>query len=123
MGFDITIEGRFNALHQLRLPDGSLEPLHGHDWRVQVTVSRDDGGVDDCRFVVDFHDLQHRLAELLQPLQHANLSEMESFAGENASAEHVAAWVGQSLRVPAEAHVVAVAVEEAPGFVARWHRT
>ena len=39
MGFEITTIRGFSAAHQLRLYDGSLEPLHGHNWRVKVTVS------------------------------------------------------------------------------------
>ena len=38
MPFEITTTRTFAAAHQLRLYDGSLEPLHGHNWRVQVTV-------------------------------------------------------------------------------------
>jgi 6-pyruvoyltetrahydropterin/6-carboxytetrahydropterin synthase len=123
VGFDVTIEHRFNAMHQLRLGDGLLEPLHGHDWRVAVMVARGDRGLDDCGFVVDFHDLQKRLAALLEPLQHENLNELADFAEVNASAEQVAYWVAQNLTVPGEVGVVAVEVEESPGCVARWSRS
>src|SRR4051812_27370017 len=37
MPFEITTTRTFSAAHQLRLPDGSIEPLHGHNWRVKVT--------------------------------------------------------------------------------------
>ena len=36
--FDIRTVRTFAAAHQLRLAGGSLEPLHGHNWRVAVTV-------------------------------------------------------------------------------------
>jgi 6-pyruvoyltetrahydropterin/6-carboxytetrahydropterin synthase len=40
MPFDITATRTFSAAHQLRLYDGSLEPLHGHNWVVRVTSRR-----------------------------------------------------------------------------------
>ena len=41
MSFEITTTRQFSASHQLRLYDGSLEPLHGHNWQVKVTVAAD----------------------------------------------------------------------------------
>lgn len=120
MGFDVTIEHRFNALHQLRLGNGTLEPVHGHDWRVAVTVARQDGGLDGYGFVADFHDLEKRLAALLGSLHHGNLSQSPQFAEVNASAEQVARWVAQNLTIPAAVRVTGVEVEESPGCVARW---
>ena len=38
--YAITIETTFAAAHAIRLPDDSLETLHGHDWRVWVTIQR-----------------------------------------------------------------------------------
>ena len=36
--YQIQIEKNFSASHAIALPDGSLEPLHGHNWPVVVTV-------------------------------------------------------------------------------------
>jgi len=39
MPFEISTVRRFSASDQLRLYDGSLEPLHGHEWVVKVTAA------------------------------------------------------------------------------------
>src|SRR5688572_2195891 len=39
MTFEITTTRHFSAGHQLVLYDGSLEPLHGHNWVVKVSVT------------------------------------------------------------------------------------
>ena len=46
----------FSAAHQLRLYDGSLEPLHGHNWQVKVTVVA--AKLDSIGVVMDFHELE-----------------------------------------------------------------
>jgi hypothetical protein len=35
--FQISTTREFAAAHALRVYDGSLEPVHGHNWRVRVT--------------------------------------------------------------------------------------
>ena len=56
MPFEITARREFSAAHQLRLYDGSLEPLHGHNWACVVTVSADK--LDAIGVVMDFHELE-----------------------------------------------------------------
>src|SRR3954470_17710616 len=48
MPFQFRISGSSAATHQLRLPDGSLEPLHGHGWHVEVTLAADQLDAMDC---------------------------------------------------------------------------
>ena len=38
MPYQIRSTRGFCAAHALKLYDGSMEPIHGHNWRVQVTV-------------------------------------------------------------------------------------
>ena len=85
-----------------------------------MTLARRDRGLDATGFVVDFHMMEARLSALLAPLEHANLSDSEAFSGCNASAEAVAAWIGENFGPPAEVVVTEVEVEESPGCVARW---
>ena len=96
MPFEITTTRRFSAAHQLRLYDGSLEPLHGHNWRVKVTVAA--GGLDPIGVVMDFHELERVVDEILAPLHNRHLNDTPAFAALNPSAENVALHVGRSLR-------------------------
>ncbi|MBI5864593.1 MAG: 6-carboxytetrahydropterin synthase, partial [Planctomycetes bacterium] len=61
--YEITITGWFAAAHQLRLPDGTLEPLHGHNWRVTATWRG--ARLDSMGILVDFTKVKPRLDALL----------------------------------------------------------
>jgi len=95
MPFEITTTRRFSAAHQLRLYDGSMEPLHGHNWRAKVTVVS--AGVDSIGVVMDFHDLERFVDAVLSPLHNRHLNDVPPFTALNPSAENVALHIGQSL--------------------------
>ena len=78
MPFEITTTRAFSAAHQLRLYDGSLEPLHGHNWRVQVTVSP--SKLDAIGVVMDFHELERLVDAIVGPMHNRHLNELEPFA-------------------------------------------
>ena len=98
MPFQISTVRRFSAAHQLRLLDGSLEPVHGHNWRVKVTVSA--AQLDSIGVVMDFHELERQVDRIVAPWHNRHLNEIEPFATMNPSAENVAGQIGRSLEVP-----------------------
>ena len=116
MGFEITTTRSFAAAHQLRLYDGSLEPLHGHNWRVKVTVASE--RLDAIGVVMDFHELERLVDAILAPMHNRHLNEVPPFEAElNPSAENVALHVGRSLspRLPRGVRVVSAEVWETDG--------
>src|SRR5688572_9528767 len=114
MPFEITTTRTFAAAHQLRLPDGSLEPLHGHNWRVKVTVSAHK--LDALGTVMDFHELERLLDEVVTPMHNRHLNELEPFVRElNPSAENVAFHIARSLRLPSTVRLQCVEVWETDG--------
>jgi 6-pyruvoyltetrahydropterin/6-carboxytetrahydropterin synthase len=116
MPFEIRITRTFCASHQVRMYDGQLEPLHGHNWDVTVSVGADN--VDKAGFVVDFHLLEQRLDAILGGLNSRHLNDVDTFSRLNPSAEHVAYAIAQALDVPGQAKLLSVSVTEAPGCVA-----
>jgi 6-pyruvoyltetrahydropterin/6-carboxytetrahydropterin synthase len=111
MPFEITATRHFAAAHQLRLYDGSLEPLHGHNWQVRVTVGAEQ--LDSIGVVMDFHELESLLDALVQPLHNSHLNEVEPFKFDlNPSTENVARHIGRSLRFPAGIRLLSVEVWE-----------
>jgi 6-pyruvoyltetrahydropterin/6-carboxytetrahydropterin synthase len=96
MGFEISTTREFAAAHALRLYDGSIEPLHGHNWRVRATVRAQ--GLDAIGVVMDFHELERLVDAWVQPLHNRNLNDLAPFSkGLNPSAENVALHIGRSL--------------------------
>jgi 6-pyruvoyltetrahydropterin/6-carboxytetrahydropterin synthase len=112
MPFEITTTREFSAAHQLRLYDGSLEPLHGHNWRVKVSVA---GELDAIGVVMDFHELERLVDELIVPMHNRHLNDLPAFATLNPTAENVARHVGQALRLPAGVSLACVEVWETSG--------
>lgn len=119
-GFEVSVSGWFSAAHQLRLLDGSLEPLHGHNWHVTVTYAGD--RLDGMGVLIDFTIVRPRLEELLRQFHDRNLNEHSAFTQTNPSAEAVAHYIASqmaALDMPT-ARLRMVEVEEAPGCVARY---
>lgn len=122
----ITISRTLWAAHAIRLPDDSLEPMHFHNWLIEVTVSAAD--LDGIETVMDFHDLEEMLEELVGPLKGGSLNEAPPFRGEggglavNPTAERFAQWIAESLanQLPDRVRLTEVTVTEAPGCRARY---
>lgn len=110
MPFEITTTREFSAAHQLRLYDGSLEPLHGHNWRVKVTVSAEK--LDSIGVVMDFHELERIVDAVIIPLHNRHLNDLSIFAQLNPSAENVAWHTGREMKLPAGVGLVSVEVWE-----------
>jgi 6-pyruvoyltetrahydropterin/6-carboxytetrahydropterin synthase len=111
MPFDISVTRHFSAAHQLRLYDGSLETLHGHNWRVRVLVSSEQ--LDSIGTVMDFHELERLIELVIQPLHNNHLNEVPPFSqGLNPSAENVALYIARSLKLPDKIVLLRVEVWE-----------
>lgn len=112
MGFEISTTRVFAAAHALRLYDGSMEPVHGHNWRAKVTVSAA-VGLDDMGVVMDFHELERLVDTIIAPLHNRHLNDVPPFSRElNPSAENVALHLGRSLVLPNAVRLVSVEVWE-----------
>lgn len=122
--FEIVVEDFFSAAHQLKLYDGSLEPRHGHDWRVAVTVRAEE--LDPIGVVVDFEWLKPALREILSGLSFINVNDHPAFSGGklNPSTENIAKLIHDRLkpRLPREgaARIVKVTVWETPDACASY---
>ena len=119
--FSIRTVRTFAAAHQLRLPGGSLEPLHGHNWKVAVTVASD--RLDALGCVMDFHELERVVDAVVGPLHNRHLNDVPPFDRElNPSAENVAVHVARSVGpgLPAGVRLVKVRVWETAGNSAQF---
>jgi 6-pyruvoyltetrahydropterin/6-carboxytetrahydropterin synthase len=110
MPFDITTTRDFSAAHAIRLYDGSIEPLHGHNWRISVTVSADK--LDSIGVVMDFHELRRLVDEVVGPMHNRSLNELPAFANLNPTTENVAMVVARSLKLPEGVRLTEIKVFE-----------
>lgn len=118
--FELTIERRFNATHAITLPTGEVEPVHGHDWRVEVAITA--AGLDDLDLVMDFHALERALDDLIGPLNHTHLNAHAWFADAHPTAERLAERLAGALRptLPEAVALQSVRITEAPGCCAAY---
>lgn len=81
----------FEAAHQLEWHSGACKNLHGHSYRLEVTVG---GDVDDNGVVIDFADLQRVVeSEIIDRFDHTYLNDLLP----NPTAELIAADIWQRL--------------------------
>ena len=121
MPFDITAVREFAAAHQLKLYDGSLEPLHGHNWKVRVTVSAE--ALDEIGVVMDFHELERLLDAIVQPLHNSHLNDAGLLRGANPTTENVALHIAEALKLPRDVRLASVEVWETSGNSAIYRPT
>ena len=111
--FEVTVEETFAAAHQLREYRGKCENLHGHNYRVRMTVAAEE--LDRTGLVVDFVELKRWMRAIAERLDHTFLNEAPPFDILNPSAENLAKYFYDEL--PAElkhgrARVTAVKIWE-----------
>ena len=119
--FEISYETGFCATHQLMRGGQALEPLHGHDWRVEVVAAGE--RLDDAGLLIDFEDLRRVLGEIVARYHYGDLNTHPDFAGQCPSAEVVARHLFRELRAglgAAGSALVRVRVHEAPGCSATY---
>lgn len=117
--YTLIIEADFKAQHQLRYPDWQ-EPLHEHNWHVQVAVSSDT--LDENELVMDFEELKSLLESVLSRYRGKQLETLEIFEYLNVSAEKVASTLFSQLKphLPTSVRLDFVEVTEAFGCRARY---
>jgi 6-pyruvoyltetrahydropterin/6-carboxytetrahydropterin synthase len=93
--FEVSVEYSFAAGHALRGYRGKCENVHGHNYRVQVTVAGE--RLNSIGLLVDFADLRAALKELVESFDHHFLNDLEPFKQINPSAENLAYYLGTEL--------------------------
>lgn len=83
--FEVEISRSISAAHQLRGYDGNCRNLHGHNYKVTVSVKAEK--LDKIGISLDFKLLKAQLDEILSSYDHCNLSELPEFAEENPTSE------------------------------------
>ncbi len=93
--FEVAVEYSFAAGHALRGYKGKCENVHGHNYRVQVTVAGEK--LNSIGLLVDFTDLKAALREIADSFDHRFLNDLEPFKQVNPSAENLAFYLGNEL--------------------------
>jgi 6-pyruvoyltetrahydropterin/6-carboxytetrahydropterin synthase len=77
--YRLTIHTHFAAAHNLINYQGDCENLHGHNWKVELTVAARQ--LDKAGLGIDFKILKLETKRMLDRLDHKYLNELPFFPG------------------------------------------
>ncbi len=85
----------FASAHNLINYQGECENLHGHNWKVEVSVKAKD--LDKAGLGIDFKILKAETNKLLKTLDHKYLNELPPFSELSPSSENIARFLFHEL--------------------------
>jgi 6-pyruvoyltetrahydropterin/6-carboxytetrahydropterin synthase len=89
--YRLTIHTAFAAAHNLTHYQGDCENLHGHNWKVEVSITTNE--LDKAGLGVDFKILKRETNALLKTLDHKYLNELTPFTELSPSSENIARYL------------------------------
>jgi len=95
--YSLKVEGSFSSAHNLRGYKGKCEDLHGHNWRVEITVKS--GELDKIGMVLDFKFLKKKLNACLERMDHKYLNKLGFFKKVNPTSENIAEYIYKKLKL------------------------
>lgn len=96
MKYRLTVKDGFAAAHRIVGSGTRCEELHGHNFKVEVTVGG--GELGPGGMLVDFGILKGLLREVLEDLDHSDLNNNPIFDETSPSSENIARYVYGRLR-------------------------
>ena len=88
--FRVTVEETFAAGHALRGYRGKCENVHGHNYKVRVTLEGTE--LNSIGLLYDFKDLKEAIQCAIRRLDHQFLNDIPPFDELNPSAENLAKY-------------------------------
>jgi 6-pyruvoyltetrahydropterin/6-carboxytetrahydropterin synthase len=93
--FRVSVQETFSSGHALRGYKGKCENVHGHNYRVQVSIEGPQ--LDGIGLLVDFTQVKHALRGIIAGLDHQFLNDLDAFKTVNPSAENMAKYFYEQL--------------------------
>ncbi|MEI8175278.1 MAG: 6-carboxytetrahydropterin synthase QueD [Candidatus Omnitrophota bacterium] len=94
--YEIKVLAEFSSAHHLRHYQGKCENVHGHNWKIEVSVAA--SALNRQGLVIDFHDLKKYVNGVLDELDHRNLNDLAYFKKVNPTSENIAKYIHDRLR-------------------------
>lgn len=89
----VTKEFTFDAAHHLHCYEGKCKNLHGHTYKLIITIS---GFVNEIGIAVDFGDIKKMYNEAIKPkVDHRYLNQI--LPNMNTTAENMIVWIWEEL--------------------------
>jgi len=88
--FEVSAEQTFAAGHALRGYQGKCENVHGHNYRVRVTLEGEE--LNSIGLLVDFVDMKRAMKRIIEYVDHRFINDLPPFDTVNPTAENMAKW-------------------------------
>lgn len=95
--YEVTIIKSFSAAHLLAEIGGKCEELHGHNFKVEVTLGAPE--LNSEGILIDFRLVKKWLKDILDQMDHQHLNDLAFFKGKNPSSENIACFVYKEMQV------------------------
>jgi 6-pyruvoyltetrahydropterin/6-carboxytetrahydropterin synthase len=101
--FEVSVEETFAAGHALRNYHGKCENVHGHNYRLRVTLAGEH--LDATGLLVDFVELKKVIHSVVDRMDHQYLNDVAPFDTLNPTAENMARYICEEIAkgMPADA--------------------
>lgn len=93
--YTLTVISDFSASHIIPGHPGKCARLHGHNWKVEISVQSQ--VLDELGMAVDFADIKAHAKAVIDELDHQHLNEIPPFDKISPTAENISAWFFQRL--------------------------
>lgn len=93
--YTLTVVTDFSASHIIPGHPGKCARLHGHNWKVEISVQS--RALNSLGMAVDFADVKKIANSVIDELDHRHLNEIPPFDTLSPTAENVSAWLHQQL--------------------------
>jgi 6-pyruvoyltetrahydropterin/6-carboxytetrahydropterin synthase len=93
--FEVSVDYTFAAGHALRHYRGKCENVHGHNYRIRITVEGE--RLNSIGLLVDFVELKKNMRAVADRLDHQFINDLEPFTTINPSAENIAKYFYDEL--------------------------
>jgi len=94
--YEITVISHFSGAHRLRYLHGKCEELHGHNWKVEVSVVSNRLGKEGV--AIDFGILKQKVEKVLKSLDHTYLNDLPYFSGIEPSSENISKYIFDKVK-------------------------
>ena len=89
--FKVSKEMMISATHRVREHQGGCERIHGHNWKIIVTVGSE--MLNEMGMVIDFKDLKHSMHKIIMPMDHNDINDYSPFDKINPTSENLAKFI------------------------------
>jgi 6-pyruvoyltetrahydropterin/6-carboxytetrahydropterin synthase len=97
MNYKLSVIRNFSSAHYLREYKGKCENLHGHNWEIKAAFCGTK--LDNAGMLIDFIDIKKHLDKIILYLDHKFLNDIEPFNKINPTAENLAVFILEQLKL------------------------